>query len=306
MERLAPEILLEESSSTAEHTHRYQFLASFMSGEVLDVACGLGYGSEILHSQAAITHYTGVDNELEAINWAQANLLNEESRFLHASILDLPLEENRFDTVCTLETLEHLKTPSQAIKELRRVLKPDGILCGSVPTKDFEDLCTSAYGPNVYHLQAFELETLSELLKTEFESVEIFLSSFELGTRIRHLSSSDGNQANLTTLANTQELMGSFVFLAGPKDTVKTLVTSNDYQSNYSYTSFVNHEKNTTVKLHSYIKELELALDAKSEYIKSTESQVIERDNYIKKTESQIIKRDGYIKDLETKLSKKS
>jgi SAM-dependent methyltransferase len=43
-----------------------------------------------------------------------------------------------FDAIVSLETLEHLQDPARAVAEFRRVLKPHGVLVGSVPTASFE------------------------------------------------------------------------------------------------------------------------------------------------------------------------
>lgn len=40
----------------------------------------------------------------------------------------LPFEDNKFETIVCTEVLEHLHSPLMAIKEMKRVLKPDGLL----------------------------------------------------------------------------------------------------------------------------------------------------------------------------------
>lgn len=52
---------------------------------------------------------------------------------LVADAHDLPIEDSRFDTVVAIEVFEHLKSPSQALNEIARVLKPGGEIVVSIP-----------------------------------------------------------------------------------------------------------------------------------------------------------------------------
>ena len=49
------------------------------------------------------------------------------------NVENLKLENNKFDKVISIETLEHVLNPDKAIKELSRVLKPQGILVITYP-----------------------------------------------------------------------------------------------------------------------------------------------------------------------------
>ena len=54
------------------------------------------------------------------------------------------------------------------------MLKPQGVLVGSVPTALFEDFRTGQYGKNQYHLQKFGAPELMQLLVPAFPQVELF------------------------------------------------------------------------------------------------------------------------------------
>jgi SAM-dependent methyltransferase len=174
MERMAREDLQALSPSSMEHTHRYLCAKVSARGSVLDLACGIGYGAKILLDNPAVTDYVGVDMAEDAIAEAQ-RAAPTNARFFTGSALDLPFGDTAFDTIVSLETLEHLKDPPRAVAEFRRVLKPDGVLVGSVPTASFEDFCTGQYGKNQYHLQKFHASELRQLLAAAFPHIELFV-----------------------------------------------------------------------------------------------------------------------------------
>ena len=90
-------------------------------GRTLDAGCGEGVLVEKYAEQG--WDIIGVDK-----NYASAYVQE-------GSILEIPFEDNHFDTVMALDVLEHLNYYQQvpALKELKRVLKPGGILIFSCP-----------------------------------------------------------------------------------------------------------------------------------------------------------------------------
>jgi SAM-dependent methyltransferase len=92
----------------------------YVSGKLLDVGCGRKPYKDTYF--AAATSYTGVD------------YLTETSRpDIVASALDLPLENQSFETVVSTELLEHVPDPLRALREMHRVLRPGGYLILSTP-----------------------------------------------------------------------------------------------------------------------------------------------------------------------------
>ena len=91
------------------------------NGRILDAGCGEGVLVEKYAKQG--WDIIGVDK-----NYAS-------SYVLEGSILEIPFEDNHFDTVMALDVLEHLHYLQQkpALQELRRVLKPGGTLIFSCP-----------------------------------------------------------------------------------------------------------------------------------------------------------------------------
>lgn len=102
----------------------------------LDVGCGAG----ILVTKLAHRGFdaTGVDLVPEMISTARGVAekrpeLAERVHFEVADIGKLPFEDDRFEVVTALGVIEYLDDPPAALGELRRVLRPGGLLVFSVP-----------------------------------------------------------------------------------------------------------------------------------------------------------------------------
>ena len=156
-ERFTPECVRE---IWYEHYHRYAFACHLVKNKtVLDAACGEGYGSNILATEAK--NVTGLDIDFESINHATSRYNKENLSFVQGSCTELPFEAQSFDVIVSFETLEHLKEQSQMLSEFKRVLKKDGVLLISTPDKKHYSDATGF--TNEYHVK--------ELYKDEFESL---------------------------------------------------------------------------------------------------------------------------------------
>ena len=100
---------------------------------LLDAGCGTGGTTVELRRFGDVV---GVDVAWEALRPARERGLN---RLARASVERLPFRTASFDVVTSFEVLYHLGVSSdtQGLQELRRVLKPDGLLLLRVPAHDW-------------------------------------------------------------------------------------------------------------------------------------------------------------------------
>ena len=126
--------------------------------QVLDVACGLG--NWLLACRELDASTSGVDLSEKAISICKSVLPDGE--FYATPAESLPFEENRFDVVTCLGSLEHFVDPAKALNEMIRVAKDDAIFVLLVPNADFLTRRTGLFS-GTYQVDAKEdVRTLSE------------------------------------------------------------------------------------------------------------------------------------------------
>lgn len=151
-----------------QHVARYQWAAEQAHGQVLDVACGTGYGTAMLDRVADAEGLEGSD---EALREAAASAPGV--RFAKAVLPVIPRPDETFDQIVCFETIEHVNEDVACVAEMWRVLKPGGELLVSTPNKEVD----SPDGPpaNDYHFREYRLPELLALLEDAgFERSEVF------------------------------------------------------------------------------------------------------------------------------------
>jgi ubiquinone/menaquinone biosynthesis C-methylase UbiE len=118
-----------------EHFHRYLFARSLVSGpDVLDVASGEGYGSALLAQVARSV--VGVECSGPTVHGAVGNFVQSNLWYLRAAARALPLADACVDAVVSFETIEYFDRQDDFLREVRRVLRPDGRFIVSTPDRD--------------------------------------------------------------------------------------------------------------------------------------------------------------------------
>lgn len=106
---------------------RHYFSKFGSARKILDVGCGTGDLGR--YSPWPDIEIHGVDIDSGAVDQASAY---ERAICLDIAVSPLPYEDESFEAILARDVLEHLLDPSRALAEVRRVLKPAGILVVSV------------------------------------------------------------------------------------------------------------------------------------------------------------------------------
>jgi len=150
---------------------RCRFISSFFKnkrGKFLDIGCCQGALKEYLHLELDYFGVDGVDNNFKSYLKLDLNFKK------------LPFKDSTFDAVNCSAVLEHVFYPLDLLRDIKRVMKNDGILLISLPNDkglsslfnqiflDVEEYDISVYG----HHWRFSIETAREFFEKEFKIIK--------------------------------------------------------------------------------------------------------------------------------------
>jgi ubiquinone/menaquinone biosynthesis C-methylase UbiE len=148
--------------------------------KVLDAGCGEGHLIQRLSQAESTNEYYGVDVTGIALERARARC--PFARFKKMDISALKFEDGYFDVITITEVLEHIIEYESAILELRRVLKPSGVIIITFPNEVLWTISRSLLGRRpikvLDHVNAFNPRMIRELV--EMEPVKQFGLPFRL------------------------------------------------------------------------------------------------------------------------------
>jgi len=151
------------------HLAVYEWIASRVTGKrVVDMACGEGYGSDVLARSAATV--VGVDANPEAHEHARLRYVRPNLRF------DRNLVESfsePCDAVVFLQTVEHVQDAGAILEHFKAMLEPGGVAYVSTP-----NLLTLAppgaeKSDNPWHVREYRAEEFGGLCEAHFGRVEL-------------------------------------------------------------------------------------------------------------------------------------
>lgn len=161
----APEVILLghcSNETASEHIARYVFASNLAHGIVLDSAAGSCYGSSILMRNRAIEDAISVDLNRDLLLFGK-RVYN--ATCIQADATHLPFRKQVFDTIVSIETLEHIEGQDEFIGSIKSCLKKRGHLILSTTNK----LYTSPFLQkplNPYHVREYYFEQLLAFLSS--------------------------------------------------------------------------------------------------------------------------------------------
>lgn len=168
-ERTLPDVP-EENYWYRRHLAVYEWIAERVKGlDVVDMACGEGYGSAVLARRAG--RVTGVDANPEAFEHARAKYTRPGLTFARDLVQTWA---EPVDAVVFLQTIEHVEDPGAILDHFRSILRPGGTAYVSTP-----NVLTLA-GPdreksdNPWHVKEYRAGEFRALCEAHFQRVELF------------------------------------------------------------------------------------------------------------------------------------
>ena len=151
------------------HKIRYEFAKPYCAQmKVLDIACGAGYGTNLIGEVAR--QAVGVDVDAGAVEFAKQNYVSPKVQYLVGDALRLQFEAGSFGRVISFETIEHLSDIPSYLKEIVRVMRPGGIYIVSTPLVKQ----TTRKPQNPHHHIEYSRPDFEKLLAEYFPQIEMF------------------------------------------------------------------------------------------------------------------------------------
>lgn len=162
---------LVEGEIKYEHLHRYALSLEFAADKsVLDLASGEGYGAAMLARVARSV--VGVDLDPETVRHATHTYYFSNLNFLVGSCHELPVPDASIDLVVSFETIEHHELHEEMMLEVKRVLRPGGILIISSPNRlVYSD---ERNYTNPFHVRELYYDEFRELLGRHFKHQRMY------------------------------------------------------------------------------------------------------------------------------------
>jgi len=171
-ERTLPDVP-EENYWFCRHLVVYEWIAAQMQGmRVIDMACGEGYGSDVLARAAASV--VGVDANPEAYEHARLRYPRANLRFARDLVGSFSEEA---DAVVFLQTIEHLDEPGVVLEHFRSLVAGAGGR-GTVFVSTPNVLTLAPKGAsrsgNPWHVHEYRCQEFEELCRGHFGAVEMY------------------------------------------------------------------------------------------------------------------------------------
>lgn len=269
-ERFIPNDIADDEIKS-EHLQRYQSVKELVKGKVvLDAACGEGYGSDILASNAQKVY--GMDIDKESIDHAAKKYTKPNLQYLLGSIDKLPFEDGTIDIIISFETIEHVDESIQKsfLKEIKRVLKKDGLLIMSTPNKKIYTDYRNYQNP--FHVKEFYKDEFYDFLTSYFKHVEfyyqlkenVYLLSKENGKHLSNLDSKAKMEENskyiiaiCSDYANTEYSVGSIIVEDGKynKNIERIIELQDEVEARNVHISNLDKEIENSVKVNNELKD---------------------------------------------------
>lgn len=142
----------------------YVEAAKLVSGKVLEIGTGSGYGIEYISKN--VESYLTIDKFASEAGLNAAKAIDNVS-FQQMNVPPLTgLPDNHFDFVISFQVIEHIQKDDQFSAEIARVLKPGGKFIVTTPNKDM------SITRNPWHIREYKIEELKTLLLKNFSKVD--------------------------------------------------------------------------------------------------------------------------------------
>lgn len=164
---------LKNGKISGEILARYNFASKFVrNAKVLDLGCGIGYGSYLMAREKA-QYVVGLDRKEAAIRIATQHFMLPNLKYIVMNCLSPSLRSEKFNVVVAFELIEHIENDYLLLQNIFNFLDKTGCLILSTPNKEVT-LPGRRRPPNLFHVREYLPEKLFDLLGEFFPRVEMY------------------------------------------------------------------------------------------------------------------------------------
>jgi 2-polyprenyl-3-methyl-5-hydroxy-6-metoxy-1,4-benzoquinol methylase len=169
-ERTLPDVP-EENYWFRRHLAVYEWITARVAGaRVIDMACGEGYGSDVLARNARSV--VGLDANPEAHEHARRRYAAPGLRF-ERGVVENYGEAGSYDAVVFLQTIEHVQDPTAVLEHFRSLLAPGGVAYITTPNVLTLAPAGAEKSENPWHIKEYRAEEFRALCTPVFGQVEL-------------------------------------------------------------------------------------------------------------------------------------
>jgi len=212
-ERTLPDVP-EENYWYRRHLVVYRWIAARVRGlRVIDMACGEGYGSDVLAGSAASV--VGVDANPQAHEHARLRYRRANLSFERDLIETFTAPA---DAVVFLQTIEHLQDPGAALEHFRELVGPGGVVYLSTPNVLTLAPQGAPRSDNPWHVHEYRAAEFERLCRAHFASVGLYGLFHARKLRAHELALRAGWDAVHPRLRLTERFYGWFTPAISARD----------------------------------------------------------------------------------------
>ena len=292
-----------------EHLCRYHFACPLVEGRfALDVGCGTGYGTAVLARSAR--RVLALDVSAESVAFAKENYAAPNVDFLVSDCRQIPLGAETVDAAVCFEVIEHLAEQTSLLQEIRRVLRPDGVLVISTPNRIY--YTEERKETNPFHVREFDFDEFLAFLKGSFSQVEMtfqnHVASLYVGNprQQRPLRSEMGQHSEVDLERSSHYFVAVCSNSPGDQgcDPLVYLPASANLLRDRD--KHIRSQAERIQKLDERVLQQQQEYDAQSQWCLQLNQQMLERTDWAQRLEQRIQALDARIEELQQQLQSRT
>jgi SAM-dependent methyltransferase len=301
-----------------EHITRYLFASSLVENKtVLDAGCGCGYGSYHL-ARAGAASVLGIDVSEEAIEYSKEHYRHDGLSYEKRDVLNTGLVPASFDVVVSFEVFEHVADPEAFLDEMRRLLKPDGVLLLSTPNAATYS-AGGEDGSNPFHVREYMPQEFREVLDRRFPTTYYYVQNPWMGLSVLPVSGDDPGTSMIAearlVLPSAESTWGEPVPAVTTTDRCAYMVAVCSLRSGglaslpgprfYSMGHDMGSMDEESERVHQQISQLHSELDLRGEWGRNLEQELELRDRTIQRLQEEFEERTQWALDLDRQVAER-